>query len=53
MLAQCFKSAYEHHLSITHIQLIDDKRLSHYKTCVLTLAHGSNKPCEILKALSL
>ncbi len=53
MLAQCFKSAYEHHLSITHIQLIDDKRLSHYKTCVLTLAHGTNKPCEILKALSL
>ncbi len=53
MLAQCFRSAYEHQLSITQIQLIDDKRLSHYKTCVLTLAHGSNKPCEVLKALSL
>lgn len=53
LLAHCFKAAYEHQLSITEIQLIDDDRLSHYKTCVLTLAHGSNKPCEILKALSL
>lgn len=53
MLAQCFKSACEHQLSITQIQLIDDHRLSYYKTCVLTLSHGSNKPCEILKPLSL
>jgi tRNA1(Val) A37 N6-methylase TrmN6 len=46
-LTQCFISAYANELSITCIQGVEDLRLQHYKSCILTLQHGQNKPCQI------
>jgi tRNA1(Val) A37 N6-methylase TrmN6 len=45
-IAQCFMYAAAHKLSITSIQGVEDARLNHYKSCILTLQHGQNKPCK-------
>jgi tRNA1(Val) A37 N6-methylase TrmN6 len=45
-IAQCFTSASHHQLSITRLQGVEDTRLHHYKSCILTLQHGQNKPCQ-------
>jgi tRNA1(Val) A37 N6-methylase TrmN6 len=52
-IAQCFTQAASHKLSITSIQGVDDSRLNHYKSCILTLQHGQNKPCQFNPPLVL
>lgn len=52
-LAQCFQAATLHNLSITTIQGVEDVRLASYKSCVLTLQHGENKPCQFVHPIKL
>lgn len=52
-LASFFLEANKQKLSITEIQGVNDTRIEHYKSCVLTIEHGSSKSLVLSKPLSL
>lgn len=52
-LSSFFLEAHQQKLSITNIQGINDSRIEHYKSCVVTIEHGSSKSLVLSKPLSL
>lgn len=52
-LASFFHEANKQKLSITNIQGVNDVRIEHYKSCVLTIEHGTSKSLVFSKPLSL
>jgi tRNA1Val (adenine37-N6)-methyltransferase len=52
-LASFFIEANKLKLSITDIQGVNDNRIEHYKSCVLTIEHGTSKSLVLSKPLQL
>jgi tRNA1Val (adenine37-N6)-methyltransferase len=52
-LASFFLEANKQKLSVTNIQGVNDTRIEHYKSCVITIEHGSSKSLVLSKPLQL